>query len=232
MKNQNLYIPPSSAPRYNGSGRITLPSGATPSQISEYQLALMALGIKPQVQSSVTGAMPVATSAQISEFQRRYNAENACRRNPSGAGCHPPYSNSGFQPATLTVNGVFDSATETALGHYRAFGRGWAVQQGLSASAPSITPMGGPTTPSPTQTGWDPKGTPGTTSKPGTLTTTQPSTVTHTSPTPATPPAAPVTPPASTFPTGPVIAGVVGLGVIGLAFAWKQSQKHPKRAGR
>lgn len=216
----------------------TAPSGATPTQIRDLQGALVALRHAEPI--AITGRMPIGTPAQISAFQRNYNAENACRRNPSGAGCRPPYSNNGFQPATLAVDGDWGRNTEAALTNYVSWSRQELLRRGIGATtfsenapgvsmtplgpsapgAPSKAPMAGGATDGKGDAAIQPAWQPAQQSTPRAL------------PAPVAPqagaapvgPAASANTSASSFPVGPAIA--VGVGVVALvgAIVWKSQQ--------
>ncbi len=218
------FIPP--APLSIRPSGFVRPSGSTPDRntIMQLQAALMALGHIEAGQ--ITGTMPIATRAQLLAFQRNYNAENRCRRREAGAPCQPGrvYGNP-YQPARIAEDGDWGPNTQAALTNYVPFAQSAmrdAANRQAAASQPapsandvmgwgsapgpdtSITPIKNPRTSTPASTPPPQSSTP----------------AVRTSPTPA-----PQQQPASTFPTGPVIAGVVGLAVIAAAVAYKRSQR-------
>ena len=208
------FVPPA-PPSIRPSG-YARPSGAlSVAQVANAQAILVWFGYLPRQMSSITGARDAATAGAVLNFQRQYNAENACRRNPSGAGCHPPYSNNGFQPERIAVDGDLGPETIQALANYNQAAANGGYGLGLTMA--QIEAMGR-------------RAAVGVGSGPAAVT----NKIETVSPTPsaARPPAPAVRPspapqqrPASTFPTGPVIAGVVGLAVIGAAVAYKRSRK-------
>lgn len=221
------FIPPAAfAVRPSGFVR---PSGAVPDRqtILQLQSALLALGHIDAGQ--ITGTMPIATRAQLLSFQRNYNAENRCRRHEAGAPCAPGrIYGAPYQPARIGEDGLWGNDTQAALTNYIPFAqsamRDAAARQGAASQpAPSATDvMGWGGAPGPDVSIVpikNPRPTPATTPTPQSSTP-----AVRPSPAPAPAPSSQQQP-ASTFPTGPVIAGVVGLAVIAAAVAYKRSRK-------
>lgn len=207
------FIPP--APLSSRPSGFVRPSGAVLSvaQVANAQAILVWFGYLPRQMSSITGARDAATAGAVLTFQRQYNAENACRRNPSGAGCRPPYSNNGFQPERIKEDGDLGPQTIAALANYNQSAANGGYGLGLTMS--QIEAMGR-------------RAAVGVGSGPAAVTN-EIETVSPT-PRPSVPAARPAPAPApqqatSTFPTGPVVAGVVGLAVIAAAVAYKRSRK-------
>ena len=215
------FIPP--APLSIRPSGFVRPSGSTPDRntIMRLQSALYALGHIPA--DGITSAMPIATRAQLLAFQQNYNAENRCRRREAGAPCQPGrvYGNP-YQPARIAEDGDWGPNTQAALTNYLPFAES-AIRQQASQQAPrpSTTPdvMGWGGAPGPDESIGPLKNPRTTTPSPSPQSST-PAVRPEPAPSPAPPP-----PPASTFPTGPVIAGVVGLAVIAAAVAYKRSRK-------
>lgn len=217
------FVPPAPfAVRPTGFVR---PSGAVPDRQTILQLQAALLALNHIEAGQITGTMPIATRAQLLAFQRNYNAENRCRRHEAGAPCRSgrvygaPYS-----PARIAEDGAWGNETQAALTNYIPFAqsaaRDAAARQGAASQpAPSTNDvMGWGSAPGPDTSIVpikNPRTTPATTPAPQSSTP-----AVRPSPAPA-----PQQQPASTFPTGPVIAGVVGLAVIAAAVAYKRSRK-------
>lgn len=215
------FIPP--APLSSRPSGFVRPSGSTPDRntIMRLQTALYTLGHIPA--SGITSAMPIATPAQLLAFQQNYNAENRCRRREAGAPCQPgrvygaPYS-----PARIAEDGAWGPNTQAALTNYLPFAESAIRQQAAQQAQrpPSATDvMGWGGAPGP-DTSIVPIKNPRTTAPAPAPQSSTPAVRPAPAPAPAPPP-----PPASTFPTGPVVAGVVGLAVIAAAVAYKRSRK-------
>ena len=219
------YIPPSPiAVRTTGFVR---PSGAALSvaQVANAQGILTWFGYLPRNVSSITGARDSLTAAAVLRFQQEYNKENACRRNPSGTGCHPPYSNNGFQPASVDVDGDLGPQTVAALSNYNAAaGRGG---YGLGLTEAQLRTLGGAALQ-------------GAGSGPASVTNSTTIETTPPSPTAARPPAA--RPPAPSpapqrqeasepFPTGPLLAVVAGAAVLAGAVWYRSGSRKSKSKG-
>lgn len=194
------FIPP--APLSSRPSGFVRPSGAVPSvaQVANAQAILVWLGHLPRAMSSLTGARDAATAGAVAAFQRNYNEEQRNR-------------NYRFQPRQLDVDGDLGPLTIQALANYNQAAANGGYGLGLTMA--QIEAMGR-------------RAAVGVGSGPAAVT----NEIETTSPTPRpsvpAPRPAPAPAPqqaASTFPTGPVIAGVVGLAVIGAAVAYKRSRK-------
>ena len=219
------------------AGLFTMPSGElTSAQVANAQAILLWLNhLQPKARSSITGSINPATTAALRAFQVQYNAENACRRNPAGAGCHPPYSNSGFQPVSLTVDGVLGPATIQALANYNqsaaAGGYGVGLTQAEIAQGAAVYAAGqnpGAVSMVPIPNGIPASTTPGKT----------PGAVIGKTPAPSTSPSAP----RPSAPAAPVVAGpapsssssvlpyaLVGVGVLAVGGALYLRSRRNKR---
>ena len=220
-----MYIPDISARRVAPSGLVRPSGDLNQQQIVQFQTALYTLGHIPA--GAITSAMPIATQAQLLSFQRNYNAENRCRRHEAGATCQSgrvygaPYS-----PARIAEDGRWSNETQAALTNYLPFAASAIRQQAASQTpaAPSSTDvMGWGSGPGPDPVGITPVKTP--TSLAPRPTTTPSTTTQHAPAAPAPAPPAGTQQTASKFPTGPVVAVGVGIAVIGLAVAYKRSQR-------
>ena len=213
------FIPPAPLP-IRPSGFVR-PSGAlSVAQVANAQAILTWFGYLPRNRSSITGARDAATAGAVSVFQRQYNAENACRRNPTGAGCHPPYSNNGFQPERIAVDGDLGPEPIAALANYNqtaargGYGIGLTPAQIEAAARQYAAGVG--------------SGPAAVTNEIETTSPRPPAPAPRPAPAPAP---APQRQAASTFPTGPAIAVGVGAAVILAAVLYKRSRKGRKGGG-
>ena len=225
----SMYIAPR---RFAPASMAYRPSGdasLTSAQIAQFQCAMTFTGNSPRNVNSITGRLPIASADQLRSFQRNYNLENA-------------RLNYRFSPRSLTEDGQWGPATRQALTNYISAAAGAQCGVGVSIAnipggtvpvlptdgyggqqANSITPWVGPI---PTSNVTAPKTGGATDTKGGGTAAPQTSIVRPQTASPTVLPA-PVSgqQAASTFPTGPVVAGAVGLAAIVGVVVWKRSQK-------
>ena len=206
------FVPP--APLAVRPTGFVRPSGAAalPSQVAKVQAILAWLNHLPRNRSVLTGIQDAATKSAVRAFEVAYNAENRCRRHEPGAPCQAGRTyNPPVLPASITVDdGTIGPQVIAAALNYDVAAAIDGYGMGITDAEIRAATVAAPTADAAALA-----------VKQSTTPAPQSSTpAVRTSPTPA-----PQQQPASTFPTGPVIAGVVGLAVIAAAVAYKRSQR-------
>lgn len=212
MSDMASYVPP--------SGGLYRPSGLASAQILDLQGALVALGhLSPGM--FTPGVMPVAPYSALMSFQRNYNAEQRNR-------------NFRYNPRQIGEDGQWGSQTQAALTNYIPWARGVLAQRGITLTSvlgPAVqsTTVPGvsiaPYTVNPTPSSTPPK-VGGPTDTKGTPDPQRDTAIVRPSPSPSPAVVAPtVQQAAAPFPTGPVIAGALGLAAIAGVVIWKSGQK-------